>query len=165
MLGAALGLRLRVLRRRRRCPKRGRRRVRDGVRERGHGEGAGAAGARNEDAGREPVLLVSGMGGSVLHARRRSNPKFDLRVWVRILFANPDFKKYIWSRYNADTGGLGVLPSTSFLRLSGVVVSSLLWFGGSCAQGPWSRWTTMWRLWCRRTITGCSPLTFLTLLG
>lgn len=58
-----------------------------------------------EDAGREPVLLVSGMGGSVLHARQRSNPKFDLRVWVRILFANTDFKKYLWSRYNADTGG------------------------------------------------------------
>jgi hypothetical protein len=59
-----------------------------------------------EDAGREPVLLVSGMGGSVLHARRRSNPKFDLRVWVRILFANLDFKKYLWSLYNADSGGL-----------------------------------------------------------
>jgi hypothetical protein len=41
------------------------------------------------------VLLVSGMGGSVLHARRRSNSKFDLRVWVRILFANLDFKKYL----------------------------------------------------------------------
>ncbi|KAG2644535.1 hypothetical protein PVAP13_2KG203481 [Panicum virgatum] len=37
--------------------------------------------------GREPVLLVSGMGGSVLHARRRSSPKFDLRVWV--------FSKYV----------------------------------------------------------------------
>ena len=59
-----------------------------------------------EGGGREPVLLVSGMGGSVLHARRRSNPKFDLRVWVRILFANLDFKKYLWSLYNADTGGL-----------------------------------------------------------
>jgi phospholipase A1 len=61
------------------------------------------------------------MGGSVLHARRRSNPNFDLRVWVRILFANPDFKKYLWSRYNADTGGLGVLPSFHvFLEMSGV---------------------------------------------
>jgi hypothetical protein len=105
MLGAALGLRLRVLRRHRRVPKRGRRRPR----------------AAREDAGREPVLLVSGMGGSVLHARRWSNPKFDLRVWVRILFANPDFKKYLWSRYNADTGGLGVLPSFHvFLEMSGV---------------------------------------------
>lgn len=57
-----------------------------------------------EGGGREPVLLVSGMGGSVLHARRRSDPKFDLRVWVRILFANLDFKKYLWSLYNARTG-------------------------------------------------------------
>ncbi|TVU08761.1 hypothetical protein EJB05_42173, partial [Eragrostis curvula] len=86
MLGAALGLRLRVLRRRRRRRPRRRSRV------------------AKEDPGREPVLLVSGMGGSVLHARRRSNPKFDLRVWVRILFADLDFKKYLWSRYNANTG-------------------------------------------------------------
>ncbi|XP_025800863.1 phospholipase A(1) LCAT3 isoform X4 [Panicum hallii] len=90
MLGAALRLRLRVLRRRLRGQRR-RRRSRGGR-------------AAVEDAGREPVLLVSGMGGSVLHARRRSNPKFDLRVWVRILFANLDFKKYLWSLYNADSG-------------------------------------------------------------
>ncbi|CAN6211247.1 unnamed protein product [Urochloa humidicola] len=94
MLGAALRLRLRVLRRR----LRGRQRRRGG-RSRG-GRAAGESAARE----REPVLLVSGMGGSVLHARRRSDPKFDLRVWVRILFANADFKKYLWSHYNADTG-------------------------------------------------------------
>ncbi|XP_062198890.1 phospholipase A(1) LCAT3 isoform X1 [Phragmites australis] len=88
MLGAAFGLRLRVLRRR----LRGRRRRRR------------SRGRAGEEGGREPVLLVSGMGGSVLHARRRSNPKFDLRVWVRILFANLDFKKYLWSLYNADSG-------------------------------------------------------------
>ena len=52
------------------------------------------------------MLLVSGMGGSVLHARRRSDPKFDLRVWVRILLADLEFKKYLWSLYNAKTGGL-----------------------------------------------------------
>ncbi|CAL5087385.1 unnamed protein product [Urochloa decumbens] len=94
MLGAALRLRLRVLRRR----LRGRQRRRGG-RSRG-----GRAAGEEEGAGREPVLLVSGMGGSVLHARRRSDPKFDLRVWVRILFANADFKKYLWSHYNADNG-------------------------------------------------------------
>ncbi|XP_039795892.1 phospholipase A(1) LCAT3 isoform X4 [Panicum virgatum] len=91
MLGAALRLRLRVLRRRCLRGQRRRRRTRGGR-------------AAVEGGGREPVLLVSGMGGSVLHARRRSNPKFDLRVWVRILFANLDFKKYLWSLYNADTG-------------------------------------------------------------
>jgi hypothetical protein len=46
------------------------------------------------------------MGGLVLQARWRSNPKLDFRVWVCILFANLDFKKYIWSLYNSDTGGL-----------------------------------------------------------
>uniref|UniRef100_A0A453LAN6 Uncharacterized protein n=1 Tax=Aegilops tauschii subsp. strangulata TaxID=200361 RepID=A0A453LAN6_AEGTS len=51
-----------------------------------------------------PVLLVSGMGGSVLHAWRRSDLKFDLRVWVRILLADLEFKKYLWSLYNAKTG-------------------------------------------------------------
>ena len=59
------------------------------------------------------MLLVSGMGGSVLNARRRSNPKFDLRVWVRILLANLYFKKYLWSLYNADTGRLPCLASSS----------------------------------------------------
>ncbi|VAI19734.1 unnamed protein product [Triticum turgidum subsp. durum] len=44
------------------------------------------------------------MGGSVLHARRRSDTKFDLRVWVRILLADLEFKKYLWSLYNAQTG-------------------------------------------------------------
>lgn len=99
MLGAVVRMRLRVLRRhlrlrgrRRRCRSRSRR-------------GGGAAGSGEEGA-REPVLLVSGMGGSVLHARRRSDPKFDLRVWVRILLADLEFKKYLWSLYNAQTGGL-----------------------------------------------------------
>ncbi|KAJ1290385.1 hypothetical protein BS78_02G239000 [Paspalum vaginatum] len=92
MLSAALGLRLRVLRRRR--PRRGRRRGRPSHGRVGDGD----------DGGPEPVLLVSGMGGSVLQARRRSDPKFDVRVWVRILFADKYFKKYLWALYNADTG-------------------------------------------------------------
>ena len=108
MLGAALRLRVRVLRRRRRPrPHRGRRRGR-------------RVGEDDDEGGREPVLLVSGMGGSVLNARRRSNPKFDLRVWVRILLANVYFKKYLWSLYNADTGRLPCLalphPAVLLLR-------------------------------------------------
>ncbi|KQJ90987.1 phospholipase A(1) LCAT3 isoform X1 [Brachypodium distachyon] len=96
MFGAAFGMRLRVLRRhflRRRRRWRSRRRG-----------GPARKGEEEEDEGREPVLLVSGMGGSVLHARRRSNPKFDLRVWVRIVLADLEFKKYLWSLYNVDTG-------------------------------------------------------------
>jgi hypothetical protein len=97
MLGAALRIRLRVLRRHLRL--RGRRR-----RPRYRRRSSETAPSDEEGTTREPVLLVSGMGGSVLHARRRSDPKFDHRAWVRVLLADTDFKKYLWSRYNADTG-------------------------------------------------------------
>uniref|UniRef100_A0A453LAR1 Uncharacterized protein n=2 Tax=Aegilops tauschii subsp. strangulata TaxID=200361 RepID=A0A453LAR1_AEGTS len=81
-----------------------------------------------EEGVREPVLLVSGMGGSVLHARRRSDPKFDLRVWVRILLADLEFKKFLWSLYNAKTGGLSVVSSCSMKRFVALlVVDSLRW--------------------------------------
>jgi hypothetical protein len=95
MLGAVVRLRLRVLRRHLRFR---------GHRRRPRSRRGGGA-ATDEEGTREPVLLVSGMGGSVLHARRRSDPKFDHRAWVRILLADSDFKKYLWSLYNADTGG------------------------------------------------------------
>jgi hypothetical protein len=91
MLGAVLRIRLLVLRRYLRL--RGRRR-----------RPRSSTASDEEEGTREPVLLVSGMGGSVLHARRRSDPKFDHRAWVRVLLADTDFKKYLWSRYNADTG-------------------------------------------------------------
>ncbi|XP_024626360.1 phospholipase A(1) LCAT3 isoform X2 [Medicago truncatula] len=54
-------------------------------------------------ADRDPVLLVSGMGGSILH----SKPKkfgFTTRVWVRISLADLEFRKKIWSLYNPETG-------------------------------------------------------------
>ncbi|XP_020088324.1 phospholipase A(1) LCAT3-like isoform X1 [Ananas comosus] len=54
-------------------------------------------------AGVEPVLLVSGMGGSILNARSKRS-KRELRAWVRVFLANLEFKKYLWSMYNADTG-------------------------------------------------------------
>lgn len=52
---------------------------------------------------RDPVLLVTGMGGSILH----SKPKkfgFTSRVWVRIFLADLEFRKKIWSLYNPQTG-------------------------------------------------------------
>ncbi|KAM1251309.1 hypothetical protein FF1_033812 [Malus domestica] len=51
----------------------------------------------------EPVLLVSGIGGSILHSKRRKLG-FDTRVWVRILLADLEFKKKLWSIYNPQTG-------------------------------------------------------------
>ncbi|KAK1271512.1 Phospholipase A(1) LCAT3 [Acorus gramineus] len=51
----------------------------------------------------DPVVLVSGVGGSVLRARIKKT-KFEILVWVRIFLANMEFKKYIWSIYNPKTG-------------------------------------------------------------
>lgn len=63
----------------------------------------------------DPILLVSGMGGSILNARNKKNG-FQLRAWVRILLANLEFKKYLWSLYNPKTG-LGFFFSFLFLNL------------------------------------------------
>ncbi|XP_010912143.1 phospholipase A(1) LCAT3 isoform X1 [Elaeis guineensis] len=62
-------------------------------------------GRRRAAAGKElePVLLVSGIGGSVLNARNKKTGR-KICVWVRILLANLEFKKYVWSMYNTETG-------------------------------------------------------------
>ncbi|KAJ6806305.1 uncharacterized protein M6B38_313200 [Iris pallida] len=59
--------------------------------------------AAEPDPELDPVLLVSGMGGSILDAKKRSNG-FEIRVWVRILFSNLEFKKHLCSLYNPQTG-------------------------------------------------------------
>ncbi|KAF2283121.1 hypothetical protein GH714_043445 [Hevea brasiliensis] len=56
------------------------------------------------DVDRDPVLLVSGIGGSILHSKSKRNTfGFETRVWVRILLAEYEFKKRIWSLYNPNT--------------------------------------------------------------
>ncbi|GAB4835362.1 Phospholipase A(1) lcat3 [Ancistrocladus abbreviatus] len=57
----------------------------------------------DDAADRDPVLLVSGIGGSILHSKRK---KFGCktRVWVRIWLADLQFKKKLWSIYNPVTG-------------------------------------------------------------
>lgn len=52
-----------------------------------------------------PLLLVSGIGGTMLNATNKTT-NFDTRVWVRLFLANYDFKKYAFSFYHADTGEL-----------------------------------------------------------
>ncbi|KAF7817730.1 phospholipase A(1) LCAT3 [Senna tora] len=52
---------------------------------------------------RDPVLLVSGIAGSILHSRSKKFG-FQSRVWVRILLADMEFKKKLWSVYNSQTG-------------------------------------------------------------
>ncbi|KAL1322477.1 hypothetical protein HN51_067486 [Arachis hypogaea] len=66
----------------------------------------------DEPADRDPVLLVSGMGGSILN----SKPKkfgFTTRVWVRFFLADLEFRKKIWSVYNPDTGYTETLDQKS----------------------------------------------------
>lgn len=55
---------------------------------------------------RNPVLLVSGMGGSILHSKKKEDKwlGFDTRVWVRILLADLEFKNKLWSLFNPSTG-------------------------------------------------------------
>ncbi|KAJ8478096.1 hypothetical protein OPV22_021823 [Ensete ventricosum] len=59
--------------------------------------------AADLDPDLDPVVLVTGMGGSILNARNRKSGSI-IRVWVRLLLANFEFKKYLWSLYNPDTG-------------------------------------------------------------
>ncbi|KAH1199888.1 Phospholipase A(1) LCAT3 [Glycine max] len=63
-------------------------------------------------ADRDPVLLVSGMGGSIVN----SKPKkfgFTTRVWVRLLLADVEFRNKIWSLYNPQTGYTETLDKKS----------------------------------------------------
>ncbi|XP_047331483.1 phospholipase A(1) LCAT3-like [Impatiens glandulifera] len=54
-------------------------------------------------ADRDPVLLISGMGGCILQART-SPFGFKSRVWIRLLLADLEFKRKLWSIYNPKTG-------------------------------------------------------------
>lgn len=53
----------------------------------------------------DPVLLVSGIAGSILNAKtKKCGFDIETRVWVRILFSDLEFRKYAWSVYNPKTG-------------------------------------------------------------
>ncbi|KAJ4824760.1 hypothetical protein Tsubulata_024392 [Turnera subulata] len=64
------------------------------------------------DVDRDPVLLVSGIGGSILHSKGKKFG-FETRVWVRLLLADLEFKKKIWSVYNPKTGYTEALDKSS----------------------------------------------------
>ncbi|KAK9735834.1 hypothetical protein RND81_04G231600 [Saponaria officinalis] len=67
-----------------------------------------------DPADRDPVLLVSGMGGSILHSKsKRKIFGFDTRVWVRIFLADLEFKRKLWSIYNPQTGYTEELDESS----------------------------------------------------
>ncbi|WVZ05431.1 hypothetical protein V8G54_018777 [Vigna mungo] len=65
-------------------------------------------------ADRDPVLLVSGMGGSIVNSKPKTFG-FTTRVWVRLLLADMEFRKKIWSLYNPKTGYCETLDKKSKL--------------------------------------------------
>lgn len=57
------------------------------------------------DVDRDPVLLVSGIAGSILNSKSKIlGIEIETRVWVRILLADLEFRKKAWSLYNPQTG-------------------------------------------------------------
>nr|GEW55162.1 phospholipase A(1) LCAT3-like [Tanacetum cinerariifolium] len=61
----------------------------------------------------DPILLVSGVGGSILNSKPKSWLGLTTRVWVRILLADLEFRKRVWSLYNPQTGYTEALDDTS----------------------------------------------------
>lgn len=53
----------------------------------------------------DPVLLVPGIAGSVLHAVDGSSNREE-RVWVRIFQADYKFRTRLWSRFDHSTGAV-----------------------------------------------------------
>lgn len=79
---------------------------------------------------RNPVLLVSGMGGSILHSKKKEDNwlGFDTRVWVRILLADLEFKNKLWSLFNPSTG-----LSLSAIRMLGIPFPHPFAYSCACA--------------------------------
>lgn len=56
------------------------------------------------DPNLDPVLLIPGVAGSILHAVDDNNNGKEERVWVRILQADYKFRTKLWSRFDPSTG-------------------------------------------------------------
>lgn len=50
----------------------------------------------------DPVLLIPGIGGSILQAVTDKGKKE--RIWVRLFAADHEFKSKLWSFFNPETG-------------------------------------------------------------
>ncbi|KAL7587647.1 hypothetical protein Lser_V15G35677 [Lactuca serriola] len=61
----------------------------------------------------DPILLVSGIGGTILNSKLKSCFGLTTRIWVRILLADMEFRKRAWSLYNPDTGYTEALDDSS----------------------------------------------------
>ncbi|CAL5403995.1 unnamed protein product [Camellia sinensis] len=64
----------------------------------------GRSSASGDVSDRDPVLLVSGMGGCILNSRKKKKFALQTRVWVRIFLADLEFRKKAMSLYNPQTG-------------------------------------------------------------
>ena len=118
-------------------------------------------------ADRDPVLLVSGMGGSIVN----SKPKkfgFTTRVWVRLLLADVEFRNKIWSLYNPQTGPcltlLLLLPHHP-MHFNFSVQSSFSSKIGTAFQVTLKRWTRRLKLWSLTMITASMRSIFWTRHG
>eukprot|EP00898_Chlorokybus_atmophyticus_P001007 jgi/Chlat1/1907/Chrsp149S00116 len=67
----------------------------------------------DKDVPRNPVVLVPGIGGSVLNVRDNAGKAADERVWVRLWEADREFQRKLWSKFNPDTSEVESIDSTS----------------------------------------------------
>ncbi|KAI3977809.1 hypothetical protein MKX01_040554 [Papaver californicum] len=68
----------------------------------------------DDDADVDPIVLVSGIGGSIMNSKDIKTGN-QIRVWVRVLLANWEFQKRVWSIYNPKTGYTESLDKNSEL--------------------------------------------------
>lgn len=61
----------------------------------------------------DPIVLVSGVGGTILNSKPKSWFGLTTRVWVRILLADLEFRNKLLSLYNPDTGYVEALDDSS----------------------------------------------------
>ena len=75
---------------------------------------------------RDPVLLVSGIGGSIIHAKNKKFFGLQTRVWVRIFLSDLVFRENLISIYNPDTGPYSFFPIVSLCLFVTFYISAFL---------------------------------------
>eukprot|EP00475_Leptophrys_vorax_P030841 TRINITY_DN4652_c0_g1_i3.p1 TRINITY_DN4652_c0_g1~~TRINITY_DN4652_c0_g1_i3.p1 ORF type:complete len:607 (-),score=35.10 TRINITY_DN4652_c0_g1_i3:1033-2853(-) len=63
-----------------------------------------------------PVLLIPGIGGSILNAVSNDGKSTE-RIWVRLYNADQEFRTKLWSKYNAKTGKTESLDPSSHIEV------------------------------------------------
>ncbi|CAI5472950.1 unnamed protein product [Closterium sp. Yama58-4] len=63
-----------------------------------------------------PVLLIPGIGGSILNAVSEDGKKKE-RIWVRLYNADQEFRTKLWSKYNPKTGKSESLDDKSHIEV------------------------------------------------